>query len=93
MVLPTHRYCRPIIPSARLWIWARALLRWYHFPIKVCRSEINHPSKWRYPNRIIAHQRKKERKEEKKWKEEQKHALPRTALFLRLRDDGQVGDV
>ena len=29
----------------------------------------------------------------KKIVKEEKHALPRTALFLRLRDNGQVGDV
>jgi hypothetical protein len=86
MVLPTHRYCCPIIPSARLWIFARAFLSWYHFPISVCRSERNHPSKRRSPRISTA---KEERKNN--WKGE--HALPRTALFLRLRDNGQVGNV
>jgi hypothetical protein len=39
MVLPTHRYRRPVIPSARLGIRAPAFLSWRHFPINVDSSE------------------------------------------------------
>jgi hypothetical protein len=69
MALPTHRYGRPIIPSARLWICARAFLSWYHFPINVRRSgkETTHQKGGLHGS---AHQKEEREGEEIFWKEE-----------------------
>jgi len=60
IALPTtHRDCRPIVSSARLWIRAPALLSRCHFSVNVDSSE-----DWRFPStdqRIENQKKKKER--------------------------------